>query len=175
MHLDCPIRELGPITTRLRVEDLQHFEQETWRQIEFPTHAKTQCIFLRHWKDRDLSGTVFEDYPLLPVYKEPLDEILSELSCHYDFVDYGAIITNLRAGASIPLHTDNGRIFDQAHRVHVPIMTNADVWFHCGGLILNMLAGHAYEIGNTNHMHGVSNDSPHDRHHLIIDLLKDRP
>ena len=173
MNLDYPIRELGPIFTRLKVKNSQHFTQETWRQNFYQTHSKTQCIFLRHWKDRDQKSMEFEDYPLLPVYRESLKNVLIELDRYYNFVDYSAIITNLKAGASIPLHKDGGEIFEATHRIHIPIVTNPDVWFHCGELCLNMLAYHAYEIGNTNHVHGVTNSSNHDRYHLIIDLLSE--
>lgn len=171
MNLDYPIRELGPVP-QLRVKDLTHFQQETWRQETYETHQKTECIFLRHWKDRRIDAMELMDYPLLSVYLKPLERILSELRGHYDFTDYSAIITNLKAGMSIPKHTDGGMIFNLGHRIHIPIKTNPQVIFHVGHRVINMKLDHAYEIGNVSHMHGVNNKSDEDRYHLIIDLFK---
>jgi hypothetical protein len=171
MKRDDPIRELGKISTRLRVEDLQHYDQEDWRQKTYDAHAKTQCIFLRHWKDKNINATELQDYPLIHVYGTLLHKILDELSLFYQFIDFAAIITNLRANSSIPKHTDNGKIFERAHRIHIPIKTNSDVVFHCGEMSINMKTDHAYEIANASHMHGVDNNSDEDRHHLIIDLF----
>lgn len=171
MNLDYPIRELGPIISKLRLADPQHFTVETWRQEAFKVHASTQCIFLRHWRNRNADLLKLQDFPLKSIYHEPLNLILDELSCHYNFVDYSAIITNLKAGTSIPLHVDNGKIFKLGHRVHIPIRTNPKVIFYCGDLSVNMKLDHAYEIGNSSHMHGVDNNSQEDRYHLIIDLF----
>lgn len=171
MKLDYPIRQLGQIFTQLRVQDLHHFEQETWRQKKFRSHEKTQCIFLRHWKNRNMDTIELQDYPLISVYRETLEGILYELSKYYDFKDYTAIITNLRAGASIPKHTDNGKIFELGHRIHIPIKTNSQVIFHCGDQSINMKLDYAYEIGNTSHIHAVDNNSGEDRYHLILDLF----
>ena len=118
-----------------------------------------------------MDGMALQDYLLLPVYEEALDGVLDELRGNYDFVDHAAIITNLKVGGSIPEHTDGGKIFDLAHRIHVPIRTNPQAIFHCGHLSINMKLDHAYEIGNTSHMHGVENNGTEDRYHLIVDLF----
>ena len=171
MNLDVPIIELGRFDLELKVLNTSHFIQDTWRQEEYPTHAQTECIFLRHWKNKDIDALEMQDYPLLSVYKSALDKILDQLKQHYDYVDYAAIITNLKAGASIPLHTDGGEIFEISRRIHIPLKTNEQVVFHCGELSINMKQGYAYEIGNSSHRHGVDNNSNEDRYHLIVDLI----
>lgn len=171
MNLDHPIRKIGPIFTRLRVQDLQHFDQETWRQDKLVTHRNTQCIFLRHWKYRSQRLRELRDYPLLSVYREPLEGILDELSGHYDYQTYSAVITNLRARKSIPRHVDDGYMLSNSHRIHIPIRTNPQAIFHCGRESINMKLDHAYEIGNTSHEHSVDNNGKEDRYHLIVDLF----
>jgi len=176
MRLPEPIRELGQLQTSLRVKDLQHFEQLTWRQKRSANHAHTKTIFLRHW-DRDRMSAwkfpfVMKDFPLLVAYREPLQAILRELADFYQWVDYAAIITSLKPGCEIGPHYDKGCYFDNSHRVHIPLKTNLRAMFDCGHRTIHMKPDHAYEIGNVSHVHAVRNHGEQDRHHLIVDLIQ---
>lgn len=178
MKTTRPIRDLGQLQTRIRVLDVSHFEQETWRQEKYRAHKDTETIFLRHW-DRERmtprSGEIhLIDFSLLEDYRQPLEAILEELRAFYRFIDYAALITNLKPGGVITPHTDNGRYFGRCHRLHIPIETNEAVWFSCGNQTIHMELDHAYEIGNVNHVHSVANRSNLDRHHLIIDLVREQ-
>lgn len=176
MRLPEPIRELGQLQTSLRVKDLQHFEQLTWRQKRYDAHAYTKTIFLRHW-DRDRMTPrkfpfVIKDFPLLADYRKPLQAILSDLGDFYQWVDYAAMITSLKPGCGISSHCDRGCYFENSHRVHIPLKTNLRATFDCGHRTIHMELDHAYEIGNVNHTHAVRNHGEQDRHHLIVDLIQ---
>lgn len=78
----------------------------------------------------------------------------------------------LFAGGVISKHIDNGDDLTLVHRLHVPIITNEDTIFTCGGEEINMKEGCAYEINNQR-LHGVVNNGKTDRVHLLIDLYCD--
>ena len=175
MNTDQPITHLGFIGVNLPRIELNHFDEITWRQDQMDTHGQTQAIFLRHWDREKMvvrrGPIVLKDFPRLKYYGNFVYDVLEHLGERYSFTDYAALITNLPAWSHIPRHKDTGRIFRLAHRIHVPIVTNPGVVFHCGDQTVHMERGCAYEIGNTNFEHAVDNHSPYDRHHLIVDLL----
>ena len=69
------------------------------------------------------------------------------------------------------MHIDKGPYFLKSHRIHIPIQTNESTYFYGGNEKFHMKEYHAYEIGNTNHRHGVVNNGDSDRYHLIFDLF----
>jgi len=173
-----PIKELGAIKTKLRVVDEYHWNIFTWRQSREGTpHKHTRSIPIRHWNHSDGNFQDPKTIKTFPefneIYGDKVQAILEELrSKGYDFEEYAAIITNLEPGTKIRKHKDYGRIFHLGNRIHIPLVTHKDVIFHCGHMSINMKEDMAYEIGNTNNLHGVENNSEIDRHHLIIDLIK---
>ena len=87
----------------------------------------------------------------------------------------GGIVTRvqlarMQPGARIEPHTDSSPILVAAHRLHVPITTNADVEFMVDGERVVMEAGKLCELNNRR-PHWVNNHGDHQRTHLIIDYL----
>ncbi len=82
-----------------------------------------------------------------------------------------AMLTRLKAGVVIPEHRDEGRITAQAHRMHVPVITNTECIFTIGRESMNLKPGQMWVIDNVGRTHSVRNDGTEDRVHLIIDAI----
>ncbi|MDX8399823.1 MAG: aspartyl/asparaginyl beta-hydroxylase domain-containing protein [Gallionellaceae bacterium] len=75
----------------------------------------------------------------------------------------------LGAGSRIKMHTDRGTsVEDGMARLHVPIVTSPEICFSIEDEEVHFSAGDAWYL-NANCLHGVRNDSPHPRIHLMMD------
>jgi hypothetical protein len=79
-----------------------------------------------------------------------------------------ARLMRLSAGARVPEHADVGHYWHARVRVHLPVVTDPAVLFHCGGETIHMVAGSAWML-DTWQRHRVENTSPVDRVHLVAD------
>ena len=77
-------------------------------------------------------------------------------------------LMKLDAGAELGLHVDFNYHWFSRVRIHVPVVTNPMVIFHCGSDRLHMRAGECW-IFDSWRRHRVVNPSAHDRIHLVID------
>jgi hypothetical protein len=175
MNLSQPFVLVSKLQSRLFVKDILHWSSNTSRQKAFKAHKDTETIFLRFRQElisNKSNQLRLVDYPLLSIYKEEIKAYLNELSEFYCFKDFSVIIANLKShGGTIRMHIDRGPYFQSSHRIHIPIKTNDSTAFHIGDVSVNMKENIAYEIGNTNHPHGVVNNGDTDRYHLIFDLF----
>lgn len=80
-----------------------------------------------------------------------------------------AMVVKLPSGKSIPEHIDSAIIFNNAHRIHIPIVNNELVKFTVDNKTIPMHVGTIVEINNRK-MHGVINNSKIDRLQFICDL-----
>jgi len=173
MKIDAPIKTICQTNFILKVEDLNHWKNNTSRQEEYEQHKFTETIFLRFRKDLNAcSNFMLIDYPLMDVYRKHIKNYLNILSQHYKIKDYSVIIANLKSNGIIPLHYDCGNYFELSHRIHIPIKTNENVLFKCGNVLSNMKTGFIYEIDNVGSAHGVINNSNEDRYHIIFDIFE---
>jgi hypothetical protein len=67
-------------------------------------------------------------------------------------------------------HVDTNYYWQQRVRVHVPVLTSADVQFVCGDRAVHMAAGETW-IFDTWRLHNVLNPSARDRIHLVADTV----
>jgi hypothetical protein len=96
--------------------------------------------------------------------------------CHYlqqAMASFGEVLgrsrlMKLSAGAEVVAHVDFNYHWYTRVRIHVPIITNRRVEFHCGGESLHMQPGECW-IFNSWRRHRVANTSDRDRVHLVID------
>ena len=80
------------------------------------------------------------------------------------------VISRLGPGKQIPTHKDHiGTLPMFYSRYQVPLVSEDDVIFHCGGEQLSMIPGNAYWFANTLD-HSVVNSSSKDRISMIIDI-----
>jgi tetratricopeptide (TPR) repeat protein len=80
------------------------------------------------------------------------------------------IFAKLLPGGKIPRHADGGYSLMKVHRIHIPIVTNAENIFFVNGEEKNMKVGEVWEINNAL-VHMVENRSDQERIHLIIDWM----
>jgi hypothetical protein len=74
----------------------------------------------------------------------------------------------LAAGAEVPAHGDMNRHWFHRVRVHIPVITQLEVRFHCGNENVHMASGEAWIFDNWRE-HRVLNGSPEARIHLVAD------
>ncbi|MCG8651188.1 MAG: cupin domain-containing protein [Pirellulales bacterium] len=135
------------------------------------------------WSATPLRAPAEETHPIRMVYPDPganrwhdteiLEQCpttrtaLSQLKCPVR----SARLMRLAAGAEIFEHTDHELGYEDGEvRLHVPILTSAEVEFWLAGSRIEMQPGEMWYL-NVNLPHRVSNRSRHDRIHLVVDCL----
>ena len=78
-------------------------------------------------------------------------------------------LMRLESHAEVSLHVDFNYHWFNRVRIHIPIVTDPRVIFHCGAERLHMAAGECW-IFDSWRRHRVVNDSSAHRVHLVIDL-----
>jgi hypothetical protein len=176
MKLHVPILRLGRVDHQRLTTQVEETAPECWtadtrRQDLFHEyHGQTQSIILMFC----------EGWPTVKGTREPeawsrygdatADVIFDVLRRHYSpgGLLLRVILAKLPAGGRIKRHKDSHPSFEIAHRIHVPLVTNAGVRFMVGDAVLPPEAGVAFEIDNLL-AHEVSNYGDEDRIHLIFD------
>ncbi|MEO8011297.1 MAG: aspartyl/asparaginyl beta-hydroxylase domain-containing protein, partial [Dokdonella sp.] len=79
-------------------------------------------------------------------------------------------LMRLSGQAEVTAHVDIDYYWRDHMRVHVPIITQADVQFHCGDAVINMAAGECW-IFDTWRLHRVLNSADAARIHLVADSV----
>jgi hypothetical protein len=77
-------------------------------------------------------------------------------------------LMKLAAGAEVSAHVDFNYHWYTRLRIHIPVITNPQVIFHCAEQETHMRAGECW-IFDSWRRHWVDNDSDEDRVHLVID------
>jgi len=81
-------------------------------------------------------------------------------------------LLNLSPNSKIKEHTDHNLGYgDGTFRIHIPVMTNADVHFYIDTKEVSMQVGECW-YGNFNLPHKVENNGSKDRIHLIMDCTR---
>lgn len=104
--------------------------------------------------------------PFLSAGRPYLAEVLGSL---------GAVLGRTRlmrlsGHAEVNEHADVNYYWRERMRVHVPVITQPTVSFHCGSEVVNMAAGECW-VFDTWSLHRVINDQTHARVHLVIDTV----
>lgn len=79
-------------------------------------------------------------------------------------------LMRLAGQSEVSPHVDQGYYWTDRVRVHVPIVTQPSVRFHCGGATVHMAAGDCW-IFDTWREHKVENDAIESRIHLVVDTV----
>jgi hypothetical protein len=80
------------------------------------------------------------------------------------------MLARLPAGAFVAPHVDGEPSGNRPHKIHVPLLTNADTFFFVDQQRYHLVAGHAYEVNNAAR-HAAANRGQSDRVHLIFEYL----
>lgn len=78
-------------------------------------------------------------------------------------------LMRLAAGAEVSRHVDFNYHWHSRVRIHIPIVTNPAVIFHCGNDEVHMQAGECWIFDSWRH-HRVVNAGDKERVHLVIDV-----
>jgi len=79
-------------------------------------------------------------------------------------------LMRLAPGCEVPLHCDINYHWHKRVRIHIPIVTEEKVIFHCGDKQTHMAAGDCWIFDSWKH-HKVVNNSDCLRVHLVIDII----
>jgi hypothetical protein len=169
-----PTVPLGKVDCRDLAAKVLSLSEDAWacdprRQDDYDVHAQTQSIILMFcdgWPQVTVSEAA--GWPLLGDLAQPvIDQIVSKR-----YPPGGrllrAMVTRLGPGRRIARHKDIHPTFSIAHRIHVPLVTNAGVEFVVGPERVPPRAGYAFELNNLM-LHHVVNNGSEDRIHFIFD------
>ncbi len=176
---DADISQLKQLLGKLTP---QHWLQDTSRQELYEVHSDTETIGLV-W-DSDFRHINPTKLPPLEVFGPSLQPLLSKVADYFessekwkslfDINGHGyfirANLVKLKAGGEITEHQDKNLSLAHSHRIHIPIITNDDVFFKIGETTINMLEGEIIELNNRL-QHSVRNEGKDDRIHLILDWV----
>ena len=79
-------------------------------------------------------------------------------------------LMGLGAGADVPPHVDINYYWRTHLRIHIPVITNPDVSFTCGGESVHMAAGECW-VFDSFLLHTVRNRGSEQRVHLVLDTV----
>lgn len=155
-------------------EDLLKFSAEDWIP-HFNTsyyEGDWSGIALRVAKNSPLAlypdpvADSYEDSSML-ARCDYVSEVLKSFKCELEVVRF----LRLSAGAKILEHRDYKLAFeDGVARLHIPVVTNAQVEFFLDGQLLKMSEGETWYL-NLNLKHRVNNFGTQDRVHLVLDCV----
>lgn len=80
----------------------------------------------------------------------------------------------LDPGGRVPMHIDTNYHWRTHMRIHIPVVTNPEVKFTCGGETVHMAAGECWTFDSFL-PHTVANDGPTKRVHLVLDTVGSGP
>lgn len=95
---------------------------------------------------------------------------IMELMGELDLVWGRSRLMGLRAGGEVPRHVDTHYYWRTHWRIHIPVITNPDVTFTCGGETVHMAAGECW-LFDSFRWHRVHNGGEQQRIHLVLDSV----
>jgi hypothetical protein len=159
------------VTALRACTDLQSesdWRADPFRQESFAIHSDTETIYLIYDRDfRHVFPTTLPKFAEFSSGVQPFVELISERFAHDGWL-VRCVLAKLCAGGRIGLHEDLGCSLRQSHRIHIPVVTNANARLTVGGESIHMQPGEIWEINNTR-PHGAENPGPGYRVHLIVD------
>ena len=162
------------IDVRPIIKKLAQIPEDAWgqsdREHQFEIHQQTQALLLIYDDDfRHYDPTYLDIYSQFEDELKPLLDFIAENYQHDGYV-VRLIFAKLQARGKIPRHADREYSLLKCHRIHVPIISNDDVFFTVGGEKRVMHPGEMWEINNAT-FHAVDNQNDEDRIHMIIDWV----
>lgn len=79
-------------------------------------------------------------------------------------------LMRLSGNSEVTEHADVNYYWRERMRVHIPIVTQPSVTFHCGDIAVHMAAGECW-VFDTWSLHRVVNDQTRARIHLVVDTV----
>jgi len=144
--------------------ELAQFAESDW--MEHPSkivgNLAIPLISLNGTNNNDFAGR------MLPTAHLQGCNYMQQVMASFDEVLARSRLMRLNAGAEVTPHVDFNYHWYSRVRIHIPIVTNPEVIFHCGDQQLHMQAGECW-IFDSWRWHNVINAGDQDRVHLVID------
>ncbi len=182
MDIEVPLRDLGTVDAAALRDVILAQEEAAWhedrsRQESFYVHDQTRSIVMIALDDdRWPTGAVSRGAGWSRIADAALPVMQNIVRRHYP--EGGEVVramaASLDAGCRIRAHSDVHQSFHCAHRIHVPISTNAKVWYTIHGRPYRLEPGRAYEFNNQA-QHSVTNRGTDDRITFIFDYVPPGP
>lgn len=163
----CRLLDLPVDAERLQRE-VAAIPTEQWQGASgrVGVHARAHAVFLRGYAPTEGERKPIEDREILASMP-----YAAELIRSIGTKPLRGVLARLKAGDSIKSHVDRGPILIRSIRIHVPVVTNDQVFMHCNGKAYRMKPGEIWAINNGAE-HAAHNRHPkEDRIHLICDYL----
>ena len=150
-------------------EDIWNLENAD-KPNRFDALDSTRHIVFRFVSDFSDWRTCY-DRPLWAEWKDLLEPVMQAAISGYGY-DSGiyprVMLARMAAGGVIRPHRDANPAAKWPHKIHVPIVTNDQVWFQVEGVDYQIAEGEAAELNNMG-VHAVENRGNTDRIHLIFE------
>ncbi len=157
-----------------------NFDWYEWdfRAKKFPNLYQTQTVpilFDESWEFKYVQK--HKHYPLFEEEIIKLENYLQKDVFKKDGFILNALLVRLLSKNSIKRHIDNGLHFHRSifTRIHIPIFTNDNCIFTCGGEEKNFKVGEMWDPNYTMQFHEVNNMGDTDRINLIFDWVEKTP
>lgn len=145
-------------------EEVSHFSANDWHHHHegFKGNSAVPLISVGGMVNNDFSGEMLTT----PALKKC--EYLQQVIASFDEVFGRSRLMKLDASCEVPLHSDINYHWYKRVRIHIPIITDPAVSFHCGDKQVHMAEGECW-VFDTWKKHRVINSSTKNRIHLVID------
>jgi hypothetical protein len=165
MKMDSEFVKL-PITfdVETMAREASQFDESNWQPHpgKHPGNSALPLISLGGGNNDDFSGSMAQT-PYLQKC-----EYISQICANFGEVLGRSRLMRLAGGSEVPIHVDAIYHWHRHVRIHIPIITNENVIFHCGSQQVNMRAGECWLFDSWRN-HKVVNHSEQTRVHLVLD------
>ena len=167
MHMPRPFIPL-PLRfdhERLAAE-IGQFGEDHWRPHPQRFEGNTSLVLV------STGGEENDDFrgPMKPSPRLDKTPYIRQVMAAFDCVIGRSRLMRLAPGASVAEHSDTHYFWRDHFRIHIPIITDPSVDFHCASEVVHMAAGESWTFDNWL-PHAVHNRSERERTHLVIDTV----
>ena len=170
------ILRLGPADAAALKSAVLAIPEATWdaenagKPNRFEALDRTRHIVFRFVDSvRDWRGS--HDRPAWAEWKHLLEPVMRQAVAPYGYANGvfpRVMLARMAPGGEIKPHRDANAAAKWPHKIHVPLLTNAQVTFFIEGTGYHLPEGEAAEVNNMG-VHAVKNDGDTDRIHLIFE------
>jgi hypothetical protein len=179
-HKTATVRELGLVDIGTVPADVLATPDDAWDTADdFEANynkrgaLRDAAHIILRFCDRRRRPAPCYDMPVWKQWAPRLLPIMEAAVKPYGYADGffpRIMLARLPAGAFVAPHTDGEPSGNRPHKIHVPILTNANTYFFVNEQRYHFVAGHAYEVNNAAR-HAAVNNGASDRVHLIFEYL----
>jgi hypothetical protein len=181
MKLEVPIKEIKRCENIDEIKKVVLNLSDEWdiwefRQRNYTVHKNTKSYPFFWGTDENIllnNNLIITEHNKNCEILNLIQNDLQYLMKHYDGKILKIMLSNLLKNKTISEHIDAEYLLINSHRLHLPIITNADIIFRIEEYSYNMEYGIWYEFDNTR-FHGVINGSDIDRVHLMVDIIPNK-